>query len=224
MLDGRICIEIGGPSEVFSDEGFLSIYSVLGQLDNCLFSAETIWANGRADGSYWHPSLKRPGRQLICDATEMRHVTDGSYEAVLASHCLEHVANPLRALAEWRRVLKPGGLLLLVLPQKEATFDWRRPTTTISHMIDDFERNIGEDDLTHLDEVARLHDMTRDSAAGSRENFLSRCRGNYVNRAMHHHVFVPETAIEIVEYAGFHVIRADTFEAFHIVLIAEKPD
>jgi ubiquinone/menaquinone biosynthesis C-methylase UbiE len=36
---------------------------------------------------------------------------------------LEHLPNPLQAVFEIRRVLKPGGQLLLVLPWKDATFD-----------------------------------------------------------------------------------------------------
>jgi hypothetical protein len=64
---------------------------------------------------------------------------------VLSSHCLEHVANPILALREWLRVMTPDGTLVLVLPHKEGTFDHQRPTTTLGHMIDDYER---EDDMT----------------------------------------------------------------------------
>lgn len=41
---------------------------------------------------------------------------DESIDRVIATHVLEHVADPLDALHEWVRVLKPGGVLSLILP------------------------------------------------------------------------------------------------------------
>ncbi len=41
---------------------------------------------------------------------------DASYDAVLASHVLEHIADDRRALREVRRVLRPGGFAALPVP------------------------------------------------------------------------------------------------------------
>lgn len=41
---------------------------------------------------------------------------DGTFDLVVHSDTLEHVAQPIRALAECRRVLKPGGLLCFTVP------------------------------------------------------------------------------------------------------------
>ena len=41
---------------------------------------------------------------------------DASFEAVLFSHVMEHIENPIHALKEINRVLKPGGTLVLGLP------------------------------------------------------------------------------------------------------------
>ncbi len=41
-----------------------------------------------------------------------------SFDAVLASHVMEHLARPERALAEVARVLKPGGRFLLLTPNR----------------------------------------------------------------------------------------------------------
>lgn len=41
---------------------------------------------------------------------------DESVAAIWSSHCLEHTLNPLAVLAEWRRVLRPAGLLGIVVP------------------------------------------------------------------------------------------------------------
>jgi phosphatidylethanolamine/phosphatidyl-N-methylethanolamine N-methyltransferase len=41
---------------------------------------------------------------------------DSTFDRLIAAHVLEHLAQPHVALREWARVLKPGGLLSLVLP------------------------------------------------------------------------------------------------------------
>lgn len=41
---------------------------------------------------------------------------DGQIQAIWVCHCLEHMENPLAALREWRRVLRPAGLLAVTVP------------------------------------------------------------------------------------------------------------
>jgi SAM-dependent methyltransferase len=223
LLAGKKALEIGGPSELFSDQGCLPIYSVVESVDNCLFSEQTIWT-GKVDdgrGFQYHPA-KKAGLQFLFDGTDLQRIPNATYEGVLASHCLEHVANPLRALDEWKRVLTSDGFLLLLLPHKDGTFDWRRPTTKLEHMIQDYERNVGEDDLTHLPEILEFHDLEKDPAAGSREQFKQRCLDNKRTRAMHHHVFDTRTAAALLDHAGFQFIRVAAIKPFHIIILAQK--
>ena len=229
QLAGKMTIEIGGPSDIFRDEGALPVYGVAGSVDNCLYSHQTIWTEKVIPGqTFEYHSRKPPGIQYICEATELKTIPDRSYECVLASHCLEHVANPLRALAEWKRILKDDGLLLLVLPHKDGTFDWRRPVTTLGHMVEDYEKQIGEDDLTHLPEILALHDLGKDAAAGSPEQFRARSLENRVNRALHHHVFDTLAAVQLVDRANFQLLQVNNFMPYHIAILArscsEAPD
>ncbi|KQV12770.1 SAM-dependent methyltransferase [Pseudomonas sp. Root329] len=41
---------------------------------------------------------------------------DNSYDRLIATHVLEHIYYPHLALKEWRRVLKPGGTLSILIP------------------------------------------------------------------------------------------------------------
>lgn len=218
-------LEIGGPSATLSDAGQIPIYDVLGSLDNCLYSGSTIWTGKVQEGNsfVYHPG-KQPGTQIICDATDLQPIKDSHYDCVLACHCLEHIANPLRALAEWKRVLKDNGLLLLVLPHKDGTFDWRRPATPLAHMIQDYENEVGEDDLTHLSEILELHDLSKDQAAGTKDQFRQRCLANHTNRAMHHHVFDTKTAMEMVNHIGFGCLRVNNLRPHHIIILASRAD
>lgn len=210
---------------MFSDYGFLPIYRILRQVDSSIFSDRTIWEGQLREGAefLYQPGC-RPGRQFIAEATELRGIEDSAYDCILAARCLEHVANPLKALQEWRRVLKPGGVLVLDLPHKDGTFDWRRPVTSLSHMIEDYNNSIGEDDLTHLSEVLDLHDLTKDKPAGSAQQFGKRCLENFKHRAMHHHVFDTWTVVAMVDNARFEVLQVDTVKPCHIVVLARLCD
>ena len=95
------------------------------------------------------------------------------------SHNLEHFANPVKALKEWQRVLKPNGALVLLLPYYRDTFDHLRQPTTVEHMLNDFDRDTLEDDLTHLPEILEKHDLTMDVAAESKQDFHSHYLDNF---------------------------------------------
>ena len=49
------------------------------------------------------------------DATQLSY-DDASFDRVIATHVLEHLYRPHEALREWDRVLRPGGVLSIVLP------------------------------------------------------------------------------------------------------------
>jgi len=50
----------------------------------------------------------------------LRHLPAGAaYDYVYSSHCLEHLADPPTALGEWWSMVKPGGTLMLVVPDED---------------------------------------------------------------------------------------------------------
>ena len=49
------------------------------------------------------------------DATSLTYA-DASFDRVIAAHVLEHIVHPEKVVTEWARVLKPGGVLSIVLP------------------------------------------------------------------------------------------------------------
>jgi SAM-dependent methyltransferase len=52
----------------------------------------------------------------VCDITKIP-IPDGALDAILCAEVFEHVTDPMAVLAEFRRLLKPGGKLLLTAPQ-----------------------------------------------------------------------------------------------------------
>lgn len=71
------------------------------------------------------------GKDLVCDHAERFDRDDGDanvisrvrpvnhYDAVHSSHCLEHMHDPAAALREWWSLLKPGGYLVVVVPDED---------------------------------------------------------------------------------------------------------
>ncbi len=53
------------------------------------------------------------------DAQYLRGVADGSVDFLHASHCLEHMRDPRVALANWLRVVRPGGHLIITVPDED---------------------------------------------------------------------------------------------------------
>ena len=216
-------LEIGGPSSIFRRGGLFPVYAVASRVDNCNFGHLTIWEGEISDGeTFVFDEQRSPGKQYVAEATDLCNLNTEAYDFVIASHVIEHVANPLRALVEWIRVLKEGGVLLMIVPHKEGTFDHRRPVSSLEHLLDDFSKNVGEGDLTHLDEILSLHDLTMDPGAGGRQVFKSRSLKNFENRALHHHVFDTRLAIDVVNWTGLQIIAVDVFRPFHILLVAQK--
>ena len=217
-IDGRRCLEIGGPSSIFREGSKIPIYSHLGSLDNVDFSQRTLWSQDTEYEGVRASSGRPTGRQFIADATELTPIDSGSYDVVLSSHVVEHIANPIRALTEWKRVLKEDGRILAVVPEGARIFDHARTATSIDHFLQDFRDEVLEDDLGHLSEILRYHDISMDSAAQGWENFVERSKRNGELRALHHHVFTPESLKKLLGVAGFAVDVVARVRPVHILV------
>ena len=53
------------------------------------------------------------------DAQFLAGVVDGAFDFVHSSHCLEHLVNPVIGLANWLRVVRPGGHLIVTVPDED---------------------------------------------------------------------------------------------------------
>ena len=211
-------LEIGGPSRVFEPSHLMPIYSLCRRIDACNFRNNNLWTSPNDAAKFG----RFFGKQFVAEACELSHVWDEAYDFVLSSHVLEHTANPLKALQEWERVLRCDGVLAVIVPHKAGTFDHRREFTSFEHLEADFRADMGEDDLTHLDEVLKLHDLSLDPPAGSFELFRQRCANNAVVRALHHHVFCPEVLVMMFSHVGLRVLNVSLERPFHIIIVGQK--
>jgi SAM-dependent methyltransferase len=219
LVQGKVGLEIGGPSKYIFGQ-LVPIYHYASQVDNCNFATKTIWEASVVEGrTFAFSSEREPGMQYVCDASNLSHIPDHSYDFVMSSHVIEHIANPIRALNEWRRTLKPGGTAIFVVPHRNYTFDRRRPLTTLQHMIEDFERSVGEDDQTHLEETLGLIDYAM--IPYDREQLAALGRDVINTRALHHHTFNEHSFCELLTQVGFDILHV-AFEPPHQIIAIAK--
>lgn len=128
---------------------------------------------------------------ILADAAELP-VAARSLDFVIASHVLEHLPYPLRALRSWYEALAPGGALLLKIPNKRYTFDAKRQRTPLDHLLQE-----PHDQRVHYAEwVAHVGNQSPDSP-GFEDAVDDLMRRNY---SIHFHVWIDDDIREIVEF------------------------
>lgn len=76
------------------------------------------------------------------DAEGLAPVPDCSLDALIACHVIEHLANPIVALREFERVLRHKGRLVLVVPDRNVTFDSVRQPTPLARVLAKFHQGV----------------------------------------------------------------------------------
>jgi predicted SAM-dependent methyltransferase len=221
-LKDKTGLEIGGPSAFFSLKSYFPVYVFAKGIDGVNYSAETVWEGKIEEGmSYTYIDGKK-GLQYITEASGLSHIENEKYDFLLSCHSLEHVANPIKALQRWHEVLKEDSKIVLILPDKNFTFDHNRPYTTFDHLLQDFNEDINEHDETHFEEIYRLHDISKDTGIKSAEELKTRTHENFINRCIHHHVYSLELISELLIHCGFNIEYQQKVSPFHLVTVAEK--
>jgi len=92
--------------------------------------------------------------RVVADACNLAFST-GSFDVVIASECIEHTLDPFRAVQEMHRVLRPGGSLIVTVPNRV----WRFSATIAERLklrpYEGLENWVGWGDLRrHLDALS----------------------------------------------------------------------
>jgi predicted SAM-dependent methyltransferase len=157
--------------------------------------ADRLSAGGLAEH---YPELK--GRilasDLVADAAQLP-VAPASLDFLIASHLLEHLPFPLAALRAWHDTLRPGGVLLLKIPDKRYTFDAPRERTSLAHLLQEYEHPERFEARAHYaDWVEHVGGRSRESPEFEREV------GDLMRRdySIHFHVWTDADVREIVDF------------------------
>jgi SAM-dependent methyltransferase len=137
---------------------------------------------------------------IVDDAHTLGTLPDASEDFLIAAHLLEHMRDPIGALEAWCRVVRPGGLVYLILPDKRATFDRFRERTPLAHMIEDYRQPSRERDAEHfLDFVVTVLSKQGQAAIDEAK------RLEEIDYSIHFHVFQPADIVILLRWFARHV-------------------
>jgi predicted SAM-dependent methyltransferase len=133
---------------------------------------------------------------VIANGETLDGFLDESENFIIANHFLEHTQDPIGTIRNFIRVLRPGGVLFLTLPDKNATFDCDRPLTSFEHLVHDHEEGPSCSRHEHFVEWVRLKEKINDSSAEGRIQHLEN-----IDYSIHFHVWEPTTFVGFLSQA-----------------------
>lgn len=165
---------------------------------------------------------------IIDDGERLLTVPDNSQDFVIASHFLEHCENPLGTLRNFVRVLKPGGHLVLAIPNTANPDSWDhgRELTDFVHLVrDDVDGPEISREHHYWEWVTYAGKMTGDVAEAEKAKLLA------MRYSIHFHCWTARTFIDFLNKAimrdrlAFQIVNQyeNAYEV-SVVLIKGAPD
>lgn len=142
------------------------------------------------------PVEKLVAVDVIDDGEKLDSQADASADFLIANHFIEHTEDPLAALASHLRVLRPGGILYLAVPDRRRTFDEHREPTPLAHIVADHEQGPARSRSEHQQEWARLVEGVPAEQVADRVRALEA-----EDYSIHFHVWAPSEFIALLDYA-----------------------
>jgi SAM-dependent methyltransferase len=166
----------------------------------------------------------------LASAEDLTGFDDSSLDFVIANHLLEHLEDPIAGLLEFERVLKPGGVLYLGLPDQRQTFDRNRELTTVEHLMRDHDQGPAASRRDHYEDWARnvMHAFPGDVTATA-----DSCMAN--EYSIHFHCWQPDSFLDFFvatrektgldfEVAAFAPPETEHDDEFIVVLVKGRFD
>jgi SAM-dependent methyltransferase len=142
-----------------------------------------------------YPGSTHP--DILSDSEHFPSIDSKTFDFVIANHVLEHLTDPVGGLAEWHRIFRSGGQLLMAVPDKRFTFDFRRPRTALSHHLDDHESELParEMNFAHLKEWAELVEGLAPGSESYNRWLETQLQSDF---SVHNHVWLLQDVVRLV--------------------------
>ncbi len=132
---------------------------------------------------------------IIDDGETLPSIADASVDFVIANHMIEHCQDPISTIKHHLRVLKPGGILYMAVPDKRYTFDRDRPITSLEHLIQDYTEGPESSKYSHFDEWTRVvNKVPEDKVAAYIQRLME------MDYSIHFHVWTQVEFVELLLY------------------------
>jgi SAM-dependent methyltransferase len=134
--------------------------------------------------------------EIVDDGETLSTQADASADFIVANHFLEHTQDPIGALANHLRVLRPGGVSYLAVPNRTQTFDAHRPATPLEHLVRDHHEGPEWSRLGHYEEWVRYVEAAPEAEVQQRAQALAEA-----DYSIHFHVWTPDEFQAVLAHA-----------------------
>lgn len=110
----------GGKANIFKFEKYIKASDDIADF-GCGggYLLDNIQSSGKKIGIDINAAALEHAKELGVECyTDVREVPEGSCDIVVSNHCLEHVENPVYYLKELKRIVRPGGKIVIVVPHE----------------------------------------------------------------------------------------------------------
>lgn len=165
---------------------------------------------------------------IVDDGQKLATVPPDSQDFIIANHFLEHCEDPIAALKNFARVLRPGGMMYLALPDRRRTYDRDRVRTGLEHMVVDHVEGPQVSRRAHFHEWVTLVEphFQRSYEGDAIDARIAELEG--MDYSIHFHTFEPEDVVELVDYCAreqglpLAIVFGGEFEDDEMIFILRK--
>lgn len=133
--------------------------------------------------------------EIIDDGEKLFKILDESQDFIVANHFLEHCEDPIGTLKTHFKKVKKDGIIYLAVPDKRNSFDHKRPSTPISHLIEDHCYGPKQSRWEHYVEWSKLvNGVENDLLLHQAQQLME------MKYSIHFHVWTMCEFVEFIEY------------------------
>jgi SAM-dependent methyltransferase len=134
--------------------------------------------------------------EIVDDGEILSSIAEDSVDFVLANGFIELCQDPIVTLEKHLRVLKPNGILYLIVPDERFTFDRDRPVTSLEQLIRDNKEGPAVSVDSHFEEFTRLATKVPEDEVYEHARHLAE-----TNFSIHYHVWTQVEFLELLLYS-----------------------
>jgi SAM-dependent methyltransferase len=137
---------------------------------------------------------------VIDDGEKLPQFKNATVDFVIANHMIEHCQSPIESIENWLRVLKPGGVLFMAVPDKRYTFDVHRAITPLGHVVRDYREGPHWSRSMHFREVVSGDANSDDTSRSEDEIAAAAQRLSDDDYSIHFHVWTQAEFLQLLLY------------------------
>ena len=175
------------------------------------------------NGAKFYVDSVEKGQLFAVEDGSQLPLEDDAVDVLLAFHTLEHFRNPIKALTEWKRVLRKKGSLVIIVPYAPNTYDHNVPPSTIYDLILDANDN----DLNNLEVRSRSYATLVNKSRGYPCDEDTRMDTSFAAAALdapchHWHVYNFALLEDAMACLGLTISHLAILDNWHQFLIADN--